>query len=1104
MTLSDLVREIDGPEAQALREWIAGPTTTRKKIATSTLTRVCSRGYNGISFLRRFAHTIVAPWLWRGASAASRGLGTEVAQLSVDLTLLVELRSPGAAQSVASWCGGGALGALYPYMKDDLELQTGRLVTLLGKDPDGTAADRYLENLERLDAFSVPDQIAGSPAWITASRNLAFRLAGITVDTSTLEKLLLYFRRVGRQTGYPHVMTLGCGVVASLLEDETAPATLQSLERILTLPQEISMHVVGELIQTERVRARLLLDWASDGVIQEIAPAIPEKRAVVELVMRAGIGDLPEPFQHQELAVVLVRSVIARARADETVRGWLAVVEYAMDTLKSRQLTKLLLGSLLWDVLNQLSQANPRIQPPAYWQMARKLVTNALKARAGQARTTALHAVCAYLVQEEWGTALHEQRNPAEILKEFWAVAVGANGIDQVTEALTVLNPNLVRRYLYWCRDQQENDKPDLSITAFSRITLEQALPFVHEVTIPLVGLIPIFGAEWASTNGSIIRLPASINFFPDSPDVLSSNRNITMYVYLALHEAGHLTGGSFRYDTKPYALSKLSPVLFHECFNFVEDYRIERRLLEMVPDEETDRVLSFGQRYFLWRAKPGDPRTMLLHHCLDVLWFRGERYRNDPDWKSEIDRFLQDRSIPAGDAPNVAVAAARLIRSMWSMDLNNPIAAVAVAERLYRVVIDWHTPNALALLQEEWLASEGDQTDAGRDEPIPVTPEMVDALYAAANDNPAERINAMTEETYYTMLSSSASDESMDAQLDFLDGMKRTAADLEAAKVRKEADTHSFKRALKRLARGAKKKNASRKKTVEPSRRRHITPVRNDEKTFREGEITDVQLTRVDPEFLKKHERYAMIRHRIAASLNEMMRVEEKTDLQAAEFGTQLDNETVVHLIADYETYASRPVFLQQKLSRHDAVVYLGIDISGSTAANVDSTETVIDVEKHFALLFYDALTAMHITPTVTAFESMTSTNVYWITQRDAISGLIPGQSNRDGDFIRYITRKLQTERASRKIFFLLSDGLPSAANYSGDSAIEDTRQAMIESVQSGIQLVYINVDEPGNPYYQSFAQAASAAIQCQNPKELPDLVPEMVRQVVYGLGRR
>ena len=63
-----------------------------------------------------------------------------------------------------------------------------------------------------------------------------------------------------------------------------------------------------------------------------------------------------------------------------------------------------------------------------------------------------------------------------------------------------------------------------------------------------------------------------------------------------------------------------------------------------------------------------------------------------------------------------------------------------------------------------------------------------------------------------------------------------------------------------------------------------------------------------------------------------------------------------------------------------------------------------IIDIEKHFALIFAKALQQLTNEVDIFAFSSVTSTNVYHAQPLEAVSSFVPNGANRDGDFIRCI----------------------------------------------------------------------------------------------------
>ena len=197
---------------------------------------------------------------------------------------------------------------------------------------------------------------------------------------------------------------------------------------------------------------------------------------------------------------------------------------------------------------------------------------------------------------------------------------------------------------------------------------------------------------------------------------------------------------------------------------------------------------------------------------------------------------------------------------------------------------------------------------------------------------------------------------------------------------------------------------------------------------------------------------------------------------------------------------------------TRRSLEIIIGLDASGSTGAGIDGKynpdshglhrgDTILDIEKAFAIIFARALSFLTNRVSVYSFNSITATNVYRASSVDAVSKFFSDGANRDGDFIRYLKQKLHTSDAEVKYFFLLSDGQPSADNYSGKEALDDTLIAMRETVNDGIRLIYFNFDPVKQEYFEHFAQEATYARYFTSPEEILPVIPELVRTVVKSI---
>ncbi len=133
-----------------------------------------------------------------------------------------------------------------------------------------------------------------------------------------------------------------------------------------------------------------------------------------------------------------------------------------------------------------------------------------------------------------------------------------------------------------------------------------------------------------------------------------------------------------------------------------------------------------------------------------------------------------------------------------------------------------------------------------------------------------------------------------------------------------------------------------------------------------------------------------------------------------------------------------------------------------------------------------------------VYAFNSWSSTNVYKFPRIENLSALEANDANRDGDFIRYMTGKFENSAVERKLFILLSDGMPSSDNYSGKDAIADTAFAMRRCKEKGVSLLYFNIDSSAAEYYKILANESSYSRNFQNPKQLLAVSQDMAVRII------
>jgi nitric oxide reductase NorD protein len=156
-------------------------------------------------------------------------------------------------------------------------------------------------------------------------------------------------------------------------------------------------------------------------------------------------------------------------------------------------------------------------------------------------------------------------------------------------------------------------------------------------------------------------------------------------------------------------------------------------------------------------------------------------------------------------------------------------------------------------------------------------------------------------------------------------------------------------------------------------------------------------------------------------------------------------------------------------------------IDLSGSTGAWIDDdprNEQVIEVTRRAIIFLCEALTVLDDKHAVYGFTGSTRKQSefsivkafdepYGETVKGRIAGLSPGAYTRMGPAIRHAVRNLSMQSARIRILMLISDGRPNDFDgYGGRYGIEDTRRALIEARQSGVNTFALTIDGEARDY--------------------------------------
>ncbi len=187
---------------------------------------------------------------------------------------------------------------------------------------------------------------------------------------------------------------------------------------------------------------------------------------------------------------------------------------------------------------------------------------------------------------------------------------------------------------------------------------------------------------------------------------------------------------------------------------------------------------------------------------------------------------------------------------------------------------------------------------------------------------------------------------------------------------------------------------------------------------------------------------------------------------------------------------------------SLRDLSCLLLADLSLSTDTWVSNESRVIDVIRDSLMLFAEALSATGDPFAIYGFSSRHRDHVRFHILKnfrehhsDRVRGRIqvirPGFYTRMGAAIRQASSILEREPTGQKLLLLITDGKPNDLDqYDGRYGIEDTRMALIEARQKGLQPFCVTIDDRASDYLPHLF-GPQAYVVIRNPEDLPRQLP-------------
>lgn len=194
---------------------------------------------------------------------------------------------------------------------------------------------------------------------------------------------------------------------------------------------------------------------------------------------------------------------------------------------------------------------------------------------------------------------------------------------------------------------------------------------------------------------------------------------------------------------------------------------------------------------------------------------------------------------------------------------------------------------------------------------------------------------------------------------------------------------------------------------------------------------------------------------------------------------GEDVDLDAIVRRIGEQRVGVEGDdhVYIRREKHERDVAVAFLVDISGSTSRTLDNGRRVIDIEKEGLVLLCEALEAVGDQYGLYAYSSQGRAHVEFLTIKDfddrlgaatahRLGSVAPRHQNRDGAAIRHATAKLLARSVKTRILILLSDGRPLDEQYKDDYALEDTKVALREARQRGVETFCVTVDKEADNY--------------------------------------
>jgi nitric oxide reductase NorD protein len=220
---------------------------------------------------------------------------------------------------------------------------------------------------------------------------------------------------------------------------------------------------------------------------------------------------------------------------------------------------------------------------------------------------------------------------------------------------------------------------------------------------------------------------------------------------------------------------------------------------------------------------------------------------------------------------------------------------------------------------------------------------------------------------------------------------------------------------------------------------------------------------------------------------------------------GTEIDLDAYLRFCSERaagQAVAADRLYRDLRNGARDLACLLLADLSLSTDSWISDYARVIDVIRDSLLLFAESLAATGDRFAMYGFSSRRRdpvrfhqlkgfTESYNDRVRGRINVIKPGYYTRMGTAIRHASRLLADQPAGRRLLLLLTDGKPNDLDkYEGRYGIEDTRHALRQARESGLQPFCVTVDRKAGEYLPHLFGSGGYVV-IRKPSQLPRQLP-------------